>query len=57
MVLPKLPAPLVDSLIRDDDSTGKQQFFDIAVAQAETEVQPDTMADDFGLETVVACTG
>jgi hypothetical protein len=51
--LPELPAPLADGLICDDDSTGKQHFFHIAVAQAKTEVQPDTMADDLGRETVV----
>jgi hypothetical protein len=45
-MLPKLPAPLADGFIRDDDTTGNQQFFNIAVAQAETAVQPDTVADD-----------
>jgi hypothetical protein len=36
--LPKLPAPLPDRFIGHDDSAGEQQFFHIAVAEAEAEV-------------------
>jgi hypothetical protein len=55
--LSKLPAPLPDGFIRDDDATGKQLFFHIAVAHAETEVQPNPMANDLGRETVVLVLG
>jgi hypothetical protein len=50
--LAKLPTPLTDRFIRHDDATGKQQLFDIPVAEAEAEVQPDAMADDLGREMV-----
>jgi hypothetical protein len=51
--LPELPAPLPDRFVGDDDSTGEQQLFDIAVAEAEAIVQPDAMADALGREAVV----
>ena len=38
--LPELAAPLPDGFIRDDHPTGEQEFFDIAVAEAEAEIQP-----------------
>jgi hypothetical protein len=44
--LPELQTPLTDGFIRDKDPTGEQQLFDIAIAQAETEIEPDRMADD-----------
>jgi hypothetical protein len=51
--LSEFPAPLPDRLVGDDDSTGEQQLFDIAVAEAEAVVQPDAVADDLGRKTVV----
>jgi hypothetical protein len=51
--LPKLPAPLPDGFIRHDNTPGEQQLFDIAIAEAEAEVQPDAMADDLNWEAVV----
>src|SRR3712207_2137214 len=40
--LAELAAPFADGFVRHNDPTGEQQLFDIAVAQAETKVQPDT---------------
>ena len=51
--LPALAAPLADGLIRDDHSTFEEELFDIALAQAEAVVQPDTMADDLGRKLMV----
>ena len=53
ILLAKFATPFPNRFIRDDDATGKQQLFDIPVAEAEAEVQPDAMADDLGRETVV----
>jgi hypothetical protein len=44
--LPELHAPLANGFIRDDDSSGEHQLFDIAIAQAAANVQPDPVADD-----------
>jgi hypothetical protein len=49
----RICAPLLDRFVGDDDSTGKQQLFDVAIAEAEAIVQPDAMADDFGRETIM----
>ena len=51
--LAELAAPLPDGFIGDDNPTGEQEFFPIAVAQAEPEVQPDALADDLGGKLVV----
>ena len=51
--LAELPAPLADGFVGDDDSTGKQQLFDIPIAQAEAVIQPHAVADDLGRETGV----
>jgi hypothetical protein len=51
--LAKLATPFPDGLIRHDDATGKQQLFDIPVAEAEPIVEPDAMANDFGRKAVV----
>ena len=51
--LPELPAPMPDGFVGHDDPTREQELFDIAIAQAEAEVQPDAMADDLGWETVM----
>jgi hypothetical protein len=55
--LSEFPAPLPDRLVGDDDSTGEQQLFDIAVAEAEAKVQPDAMADDLGRKPMVCVRG
>jgi hypothetical protein len=54
--LAKFATPFPHRFVRDNDATGKQQFSDIPVAKAEAEVQPDTVADDLGRETVVLIT-
>jgi hypothetical protein len=51
--LTKLPRPLADRLIRNEDPTGTQQLFDIAIAEAEAKLQPHSMADDLGCGAVV----
>jgi hypothetical protein len=51
--LAELAAPLPDGFIGHDNPTGEQQFFDIAVAETEAEVQPNAMADDLGREAVM----
>jgi hypothetical protein len=51
--LAELPAPFADGLIRHDDATGEQQFFDITVAQAEAEVELHTVTDDLDWKTMV----
>ena len=48
--LAELATPLADGFIRDGDATGKQQFFHIAVAQPEPEIEPDRRADNLGRE-------
>jgi hypothetical protein len=45
---PELPAPAAHGFMREDDAAGGHQLFAISVAQAETEVEPDTVADDLG---------
>jgi hypothetical protein len=51
--LTELAAPLPDGFIGHDNPSGEQEFFDIAVAETEAEVQPDAVADDLGWETVI----
>ena len=56
IVRTELLTSMSNGLIRDDDASLGQQVFDIAKAQAETVIKPDSVADDFGPElmTVVA---
>jgi hypothetical protein len=51
---PKLPAPLSDGLVRDDNAEFRQKVLDISKAQAESVIQPDCVTDYFGRETVSA---
>jgi hypothetical protein len=51
--LPKLAAPLPNGFVGHDHPAYEQQLFHIAVAQAKAEVQPHTVADDFGREAMV----
>jgi hypothetical protein len=50
---PQLPAPFTDRFVRHYDSTSEPERFDIALAGAETDVGPGTMADDLRGEAVV----
>ena len=43
--LPQLPAPIPHRFISEDDATFGHRLFDIAVAQAEAEGEPDTVVD------------
>jgi len=36
----------------EDHATHRQHFFNIAEAQGEAKVQPNTMTDDFGMEAM-----
>ena len=53
VVLSKLQTPLADGLVRHIDTAFKQQLLHIAIAQGETIVEPDPMADDFAGKAVV----
>jgi hypothetical protein len=53
ILLAKLPTPFADRLIRHDDPTGEQEFFHIAVAEAEPVLEPDAMADDLDRKAVM----
>jgi hypothetical protein len=53
ILLPALQTPLTDRLIRHNDPTGEPELFDIALGEARTGVQPDTMANDLRGEAVV----
>jgi hypothetical protein len=56
LLLSELPAPLPDRFIGHEDPAGEQPLFHIPGAQAEAEVAPDAMADDFGRKPMV-CVG
>jgi hypothetical protein len=53
VVLPKLPTPLADGFVSDVDAALAQQLLQIAIAQGETIVEPDAMADALAREAVV----
>jgi hypothetical protein len=53
VLLTKRAAPLADRFIRDNDPAGKPPFFDIVIAEAEPEIEPDLVADDLDREAVV----
>ena len=53
ILFPKLQPPLTDRFVRHNKPMGEQEPFDIALAQAKTAVQPDTMADDLRGEAVM----
>ena len=48
----KLPRPLSDRLVGDDDSALSQEVFDISEAQTEAIVESDCVADDLGWKPV-----
>jgi hypothetical protein len=45
--------PLAYGLIRDVHSALEEEFFDIAIAEAEPEIEPNGVADDLDWEAVV----
>ena len=49
---PKLDTPEANRFMADNNATLSQNIFDIPVAEAESEVEPDDVADDIGWETV-----
>jgi len=53
IVRTELLTPDSDCFIRDDDSALGEKILDVSEAQAETMVNPDSIADDFPRETVV----
>ncbi len=53
----ELQTPQSDSLVTDDDPPFCQKIFDISEAQAESMVEPNSMADDFRREPVTAVAG
>ena len=48
--LPELPAPIAHRFVREQNAALGHELFDISIAQAEAEIEPDTVADDFGRE-------
>jgi hypothetical protein len=53
VLLAKLTAPLANGLVSHAHTVLKQQFFDIAIAQAKPKVQPHRVADDFYRKPVI----
>jgi hypothetical protein len=51
--LAEVAAPLPNRFVRHQDPAGEQEFFPIAVAEAEAEIQPHAMADDLCREAVI----
>jgi hypothetical protein len=51
--LPKLPAPLADGFVGYQHATDKEELFDVPIAEAETVVQPHTMANDLSGKPMV----
>src|SRR5262249_30089965 len=51
--LPKLAAPFPDGFVGHDHPAGEQEFFHIAIAEAEPEIEPDGVADDVRWKPVV----
>jgi hypothetical protein len=44
--LSKLATPIAHGFIRQDHAAFGHELFDIAIAETEAEIQPDTVADD-----------
>ena len=55
IVLSKLPTPLANGLVRDDNAPFKQEFLDVAVRETEAVVEPDGMADNLAGKAVTVC--
>ena len=56
LVWTELLTPTSNRFIRDDDASLSQQIFNIAEAQTETVVKPDSMANDFGRKPMALVT-
>jgi hypothetical protein len=50
--LPKLATPIPHGFIGQGNAAFGHQLFDVPVAEAEAEIQPHTVADDFDREPV-----
>jgi hypothetical protein len=50
MGLPELPAPIAHRFVREQNAALGHELFDISIAQAEAEIQPNTVANDYGRE-------
>ena len=50
--LAELAGPLSDRFVADDDAAGREDLFDLPIAQREAEVEPYGMSNDFGGEAV-----
>jgi len=50
---PKLDAPEADGFVTDCDAAFSEQIFNISVTQVEAIVNPDSLTDDVGWESVV----
>jgi len=53
LFLPKFQTPLPDGLVGHVDAALAQELLHVAVAQRETRIEPDSMADDLAGEAVV----
>jgi len=56
-VLAKLLAPLTNRLIGHYNATGYHQFLNITIAQEESILEPDGLADDLGGKAVASVDG
>jgi len=50
--LAELQALFSNSVVSESHSPHRQDFFDIAKAQGESEIKPNTVTDDFGWEAM-----
>jgi hypothetical protein len=55
--LTEFPTPFPDGFVRDNDASAEQQLLDIAIAQAEAEIEPHRVADDLGRKAMILVTG
>ena len=53
IVLPKLTAPLADRFVGHLDTAFQEDLLNVAVAQVESVVEPDPMADNFAGKAVI----
>lgn len=52
VLLPELQCPAQHGFIAEDDATSRHQFLDVAKAQGESEVQPNSVSNNFGWKEV-----
>ncbi len=50
--LAELPSPFTNCFVCESDPTHSHQFFNVPVTQAEPEIEPNAMADDFRWKTM-----